>query len=76
MKGSIVMERLATQKLIDWNESTNRKPLIVWGARQVGKTYLVKDIFADKYYKDNCIYVDCKKEDEILEFCFSTALKI
>ena len=76
MKGSIVMERLATRKRIDWNESTNGKPLIIWGARQVGKTYLVKDIFADKYYKDNCIYVDCKKEDEILEFCFSTALKI
>lgn len=67
------MERLATQKLIEWNKSTNRKPLIVWGARQVGKTYLVKDIFADKYYKDSYIYVDCKKEDEIREFCFSTA---
>ena len=59
------MERLATQKLIEWNKSTNRKPLIVWGARQVGKTYLVKDIFADKYYKDSYIYIDCKKEDEI-----------
>ena len=67
------MERLATQKLIEWNKSTNRKPLIVWGARQVGKTYLVKDIFADKYYKDSYIYIDCKKEDEIREFCFSTA---
>ena len=44
------MERLATQKLIEWNKSTNRKPLIVWGESQVGKTYLVKDIFADKYY--------------------------
>ena len=52
------MERLATQKLIEWNKSTNRKPLIVWGARQVGKTYLVKDIFADKYYKDSCTHID------------------
>lgn len=67
------MERLATQKLVEWNKSANRKPLIVWGARQVGKTYLVKDIFADKYYKDSYIYIDCKKEDEIRQFCFSTA---
>lgn len=38
------MERIALQKLIDWNENQKKKPLIVWGARQVGKTYLVKDI--------------------------------
>ena len=34
------MERLALQKLIAWNIKPNRKPLIIWGARQVGKTYL------------------------------------
>lgn len=67
------MERLATQKIIEWNKSSNRKPLIVWGARQVGKTYLVKDIFAEKYYKNNYIYIDFKQEDKIREFCFSTA---
>lgn len=67
------MERIALQKLIDWNENQKKKPLIVWGARQVGKTYLVKDIFAERYYKDNYIYVDCKIEDEIREFCTNTA---
>lgn len=67
------MERLAIQKIIEWNKSSNRKPLIVWGARQVGKTYLVKDIFAEKYYKNNYIYIDFKQEDKIREFCFSTA---
>ena len=41
------MERNATQKLIDWNNNNRKKPLIVWGARQVGKTYLIKDIFAE-----------------------------
>lgn len=35
------MERVALQNLIDWNNNPRRKPLIVWGARQVGKTYLV-----------------------------------
>lgn len=67
------MERNALQKLIDWNNNSRKKPLIVWGARQVGKTYLVKDIFADTYYKDNYIYVDFKKDDEIREFCSKTA---
>lgn len=67
------MERIALQKLIDWNNSKRKKPLIVWGARQVGKTYLVKEIFAETYYKNNSVYVDCKKEDEIREFCSKTA---
>lgn len=67
------MERIALQNLIDWNDSKRKKPLIVWGARQVGKTYLVKEIFAETYYKDNYIYIDCKKEDEIREFCSGTA---
>lgn len=67
------MERIALQKLIDWNENKKKKPLIVWGARQVGKTYLIKDIFAKTYYKNNYIYIDCKIEDEIREFCSNTA---
>ena len=67
------MERIAIQKLVEWNNNERRKPLIVWGARQVGKTYLVKDIFAETYYKDNYIYIDCKIEDEISEFCSHTA---
>lgn len=67
------MERTATQKLIKWNESKRRKPLIVWGARQVGKTYLIRDIFAKKYYKNNYIYIDFKIEDEINDFCAQTA---
>ncbi len=67
------MERIALQKLIDWNNNKRKKPLIVWGARQVGKTYLVKDLFAETYYKKQYIYIDCKKEDEIREFCSETA---
>lgn len=67
------MERIALQQLLKWNDSSRKKPLIVWGARQVGKTYLVKDIFAENYYKDNYIYIDCKIEDEIRDFCMKTA---
>lgn len=67
------MERNATQKLVEWNNNRKKKPLIVWGARQVGKTYLIKDIFAERYYKDSYIYIDCKIEDEISDFCSKTA---
>ena len=67
------MERIALQQLVAWNNDKRKKPLIVWGARQVGKTYLVRDIFAETYYKGNYIYIDCKKDDEIREFCSRTA---
>lgn len=67
------MKRIAIENLIDWNNNKRRKPLIVWGARQVGKTYLIKDIFAETYYKENYIYIDCKIEDEISAFCATTA---
>ena len=67
------MERLALQQLIDWNNNKRKKPLIIWGARQVGKTYLAEELFAKKYYKNSYIYVDFKKEDEIRNFCDETA---
>jgi len=50
------MERKAMQQLLAWKNKENRKPLLVYGARQVGKTYLVKE-FGDKYFKD-VIYVN------------------
>ncbi len=37
------MERFALQKLINWKNSSNRKALIIRGARQVGKTWLMKE---------------------------------
>ena len=67
------MERIAIQKLIKWNNSNRKKPLIVWGARQVGKTYLIKDIFAKTYYKNNYIYIDFKADDDVNKFCSQTA---
>ena len=67
------MERIALQQLTDWNNNKRKKPLIIWGARQVGKTYLAEELFAKKYYKNSYIYVDFKKEDEIRNFCVETA---
>ena len=37
--------------LKNWKESPKRKPLLVYGARQVGKTWLVRD-FAASHYAD------------------------
>ena len=67
------MERMALEDLVAWNNSKHRKPLVVWGARQVGKTYLIQELFAKQYYKDSYIYIDCKIENGIREFCSNTA---
>ena len=37
------MYRFAIKKLLTWKESKYRKPLIIEGARQVGKTWLMKE---------------------------------
>lgn len=44
------MKRHAFRKLEEWKNSTSRKPLVIRGARQVGKTWLMK-AFAREYYK-------------------------
>lgn len=56
------MEREIINDLIKWKESSNRKPLIIHGARQVGKTYIIKK-FGKKYY-DNLIYVNFETNKE------------
>lgn len=45
------MQRFIMKKLIDWKNSIYRKPLILQGARQVGKTYILKE-FGNKNYED------------------------
>ena len=57
------MEREIINDLLKWKESKNRKPLIIHGARQVGKTYIVKK-FGKKYY-DNLIYVNFETNQEL-----------
>ncbi len=50
------MYRTAIEKLYKWKESKNRKPLIIEGARQVGKTWLMKE-FGSKAYADT-VYIN------------------
>lgn len=66
------MKRLAIDNLEKWNRNPRRKPLMVWGARQVGKTYLIRDQFAKEYFPDRYVYVDFALDRDIREFCMST----
>jgi len=50
------MQRKAMQNLIEWKNKEKRKPLLLYGARQVGKTYLLKE-FGKEYFL-NTIYVN------------------
>ena len=43
------MERFIMEKLIKWKNSKNRKPLILKGARQVGKTYILQKFGQENY---------------------------
>ncbi len=45
------MKRLALQTLVNWKSKENRKPMIINGARQVGKTWLMEE-FGKNYYKE------------------------
>ncbi|MDD4754293.1 MAG: ATP-binding protein [Desulfitobacteriaceae bacterium] len=64
------MERLVMQKLLDWKNSKYRKPLILKGVRQVGKTWLLKE-FARHYYK-NLAYFNLDEHPEYKQFFEST----
>lgn len=57
------MERKAIEFLIKWKADPERKPLVLRGARQVGKTWLMKE-FGRKYYK-NFIYCNFDEEEEL-----------
>lgn len=55
--------------LVEWKNDQYRKPLICWGARQVGKTYLIKELFAEKYFPNKFIYIDCRVENDFVNYC-------
>jgi len=50
------MKRFIMQKLIDWKNKPGRKPLIIRGARQVGKTWLIKEFGKNEY--EQTVYVN------------------
>ena len=67
------MEREAIRQLYEWKARANRKPLIIRGARQVGKTWLMME-FARKAY-DKWVYVNFEDE-EMLKHVFEQDFNI
>lgn len=59
----IFLKRNAIRNLIEWKSSEDRKPIVLKGARQVGKTWIMKE-FGQNYY-ENCVYFNFDEEDEL-----------
>ena len=67
------MRRNFIEKLIEWKENPNRKPLVLWGARQVGKTWLLKEF--GKTCFENVLYISFynnKKDSDLFERDYDT----
>ena len=67
------MYRLAIEELFEWKSSKNRKPLIVEGARQVGKTWLMKEFGRQAYKKT--VYINFDSNARVSEL-FSSDLDV
>ena len=65
------MKRDIYQKLLAWKSSRRRKPLILKGARQVGKTYIIKEFGKNEY--DKLAYFDFEESPD-LEYIFDGKL--
>lgn len=64
------MERIILQKLVEWKNSPYRKPLILKGVRQVGKTWILKE-FGKRYY-ENTAYFNFDENTEYKQFFQTT----
>ena len=67
------MYRKIYQDLIQWKNRSNRKPLILQGARQVGKTYILKE-FGQNEFK-NMVYINCENNSQMNEIFFDFDVK-
>lgn len=54
------MYRKAYRDLLKWKDSVKRKPLVLLGARQVGKTWLMREFGRNEF--DNVVYINCDTE--------------
>ena len=59
------MKRNIYYKLLQWKNSSYRKPLVIKGARQVGKTYIVNEFGKNEY--ENLVVLNCDKDERIEE---------
>jgi predicted AAA+ superfamily ATPase len=59
------MQRKITTDLVAWKNSKNRMPLILSSARQIGKTYSIKE-FGEKEFAD-MVYINLERNEPIRE---------
>ena len=59
------MERKIYQELLNWKNTNIKKPLMVIGARQIGKTYIINE-FCKKEFKEY-IYINLLEQAEIIK---------
>ena len=57
------MQRTIYRRLLDWKDSIHRKPLVLRGARQVGKTYILKTFGENEF--ENMVVLNCNKDPRI-----------
>ena len=67
------MKRLLYNQLVEWKNDADRKPLVLEGARQVGKTWLLKEFGKNEYH--NMIYVNFH-DDPDAQVIFQQNLKV
>jgi len=60
------MNRLAYQDLVAWKTSASRKPLVLYGARQVGKTWLLKELGKREFRRT--VYVNFDKDQIVRRY--------
>lgn len=68
--GGDIMQRFIMDKLIEWKNSSNRKPLILKGARQVGKTYILKEFGNENY--ENVAYFNFDHDEGLADLFVNT----
>jgi predicted AAA+ superfamily ATPase len=66
----VKIERRVLQELMGWKDKPGRKPLILHGARQVGKTWLLK-YFGNNYFED-VAYFNFDRQTELKQFFETT----
>ena len=55
------MKRKLYNQLVEWKNNPSRKPLVLEGARQVGKTWLIKEFGRNEY--DDMVYINCANNE-------------
>ena len=65
INGGNLMKRKIYQELIDWKNNNIQKPLMVIGARQIGKTFIINEFCKNEF--ENYIYINLLEHPEIIK---------